>query len=107
MEAVEDRILTLMDTLESMDEVYAATHSDVLLTLFDEDSPSSSEIAAMYLQWVISKQDIVKNSFRKVCTCEAGWVEGDDGGVKPCPRCRSEANERWFAEFVDSAKEPE
>lgn len=106
MDDVADRIGVLLDTLESMDEEYAATHAGFAQSLFDDDSPTSFEIAAMYLQWAVAKTDIVKNSFRMKCRCDSGWLEGTDGGIKPCPACRAEANERWFSEFVDSGEPP-
>lgn len=101
-----DELDLLLDTLESIDEDYAGTHAAFALKLIENNSHSTAAVAALYLKWALSKKDIVLNGFKKPCQCDSGWLEGSDDGVLPCPRCRPDANTRWFAEFVDSSREP-
>ncbi len=107
MPDVHDLIDDLLDEIEGMGEDYAATHTKIALQMMDDDSPTSVEIVAFYLQWAISHRSIVEGGFKSLCNCQAGWLQGTDGGVKPCPRCNSESNEKWYTEYVDSDQGPQ
>lgn len=101
-----DELDLLLDTLESVDEDYAGPHAAFALKLIEDSSPSSVAVAALYLKWALTKKDVVKHGFVKPCQCVSGWFDGVDDGVYPCPRCRPDANSKWFAEFVDSGGGP-
>lgn len=100
-----DDLDMLLDTLESVDEDYAGLHAAFALRIIDDSNPASAAVAATYLKWALTKRDIAIDGFTSKCRCDDGWLENADG-VYPCARCRPEPNSKWFAEFVDSGKEP-
>lgn len=100
------RLNMLLDTVESIDEERAQRLATVALGLISDDHPSTVDVAAGYLSWALAKPTIADGDVTFSCRCSDGWLDGVDGGIKPCPRCRPASNEKWFSEFANSGMEP-
>lgn len=107
MDDVLDEIDHLVDRLEQQDPEFSAKCAAFALGLIEDESPSTANVAALYLTWALAK-DYIGAQIRYKCECgDTGWREGRDGGLIPCVRCRPLVNEKWFAEVADSEREPQ